>query len=140
MQKERDNRFHFILVDDNEIDLFFHDKLIKLQGLGTDVSSFSNVIPALEYLNSFKTKEQIYPETVILLDIQMPELDGFDFLDHFEQLPEAIQQKTTIFIVSSSLDHGDLSRSQANHLIDHILKKPLDAGELKAALASIHRK
>lgn len=139
MQKEKNRKFHFLLIDDNEIDLFFHDKLIRLQDLATDVSSFTNVIHALEHLNSFKKKEHLFPETVILLDIQMPELDGFDFLEHFEQMPEAIRKRSTIFIVSSSLDHGDLSRSHANHLIEYILKKPLNAEELKKALSGIHK-
>ncbi|HEX5553071.1 MAG TPA: response regulator [Chitinophagaceae bacterium] len=137
MQKDQNKPFHFILIDDNEIDLFFHEKLIKIQKISDEVTSFTNVIQALEYLSTFKKTGRIYPQTIILLDIQMPELDGFDFLDHFEELSDDIQKKSKIFIVSSSLDHGDLSRSHANHLVEAILKKPLNTGELIEALNAL---
>jgi CheY-like chemotaxis protein len=136
MQKEN-RQLHFILIDDSDIDLFFHDKLIRLQGISTNISSFSNAPHALDYLALYKDKASLYPETIILLDIQMPEMDGFDFLDHFEKMPEHILKKSRIFMVSSSLDHGDLSRSHAHHLIDHILTKPLNAEELKNALEKV---
>lgn len=124
----------FVLVDDNEIDLFLHERVIRLQGISSRVYPFSNVSKALDYLESFRDNVDGYPETVILLDLMMPEMDGFEFLDHFENFPEVLQEKTRIFIVSSSLDFGDMSRSNAHHLIEKTLKKPLNADDLRAAL------
>lgn len=131
--KEKD----FILIDDNEIDLFLHDRLIRLQGISTRIFPFTTVRRALDHLESFQDGPESYKETVILLDLKMPDMDGFEFLDHFENLPQEIRDKTRILIISSSLDFGDLSRSHAHHLIDRCLKKPLNGEDLKLALGEL---
>ncbi len=70
-----------VLIDDNEIDLFFHEKLIRYQGLSGNVIPFTNVPQSLEFLaRDLQFPKNEIPPTVILLDIQLPEMDGFDFL------------------------------------------------------------
>lgn len=133
MQKT-DNAYHFILVEDNEIDLFFHEKLLSLQGLAASIHGFSSAAKALQYISSFTHQVDQYPYSIILLDIQMPEMNGFDFLNCFEDLPEKLIAKNQVIMVSSSLDHADLRRSEAHPLVAGILKKPLDATELKQAI------
>lgn len=130
------DHIRFILIDDNEIDLFFHDKLLRYQGISNDIVSFSGAQQALEYLSS-AIHDPAMPRTVILLDIQMPEMDGFDFLKYFESFPPLFKQHCRILMVSSSLDFGDISRTNANALVAKLLRKPLEATELKAALADI---
>ena len=68
-----------ILIDDNEIDLLLHEKLIVFQQISRTVLSFPNANKALEFLSSNISLPKI-PPTIILLDIQMPEMDGFEFL------------------------------------------------------------
>lgn len=133
MQPET-NQPLFLLIDDNEIDLFFHEKLLAIKQISTRVKSFISASDALDFLEYYQDKPQEYCDTVILLDIQMPEIDGFGFLDRFELFSEEILAKTRIFLVSSSLDHGDLSRGYAHHLVSGILKKPLNAEELIKSL------
>lgn len=133
MQKE-DSIYHFILIEDNDIDLFFHEKMILLQNLSSDIKPFPHAVKAFEYIASFKNKVQDYPNTIILLDIQMPGMNAFGFLKHFETLPERLISKNCIFIVSSSLDYADLKRLQAHHLVNKIFTKPLDADQLKQAI------
>lgn len=128
------NVHRFILIEDNEIDLFFHEKLLSLKGLASSVDRFSSAAKALKFISSFKNRVEDYPCSIILLDIQMPEMDGFEFLKHFEDLPEKLLEKNRIFMVSSSLDYADISRSKANYLVDHILEKPLDVEKLKEAI------
>lgn len=124
----------FILIDDNDIDLFFHEKLLRIKGIGDHITPFLNAAEALDYFEHFQDHPEDYQGTVILLDIQMPQIDGFGFLDQFEKMPEEVISKTRIFLVSSSLDHGDLSRGNAHHLVEGILKKPLNADDLIKAL------
>jgi CheY-like chemotaxis protein len=125
-----------LLIDDNEIDLFFHDKLIKYQGISEDIVSFTAAQPALEYLADYKNSTDI-PPTLILLDIQMPEMDGFDFIRVFETLPPGTKSLCHIVMVSSSLDFGDISKANANPLIIRLLKKPLNIKELKEIVDNI---
>lgn len=122
----------FILIDDNEIDLFFHRNLIRIKQLSDDVLSFSNGLDALEYFNGFVADVTGMPECIILLDIQMPEMDGFEFLHLFESYPHALQERCRILMVSSSLDFGDISRTHANVLVQKLLRKPLDPDDLEA--------
>ena len=125
------NMVRFILIDDNEIDLFFHRNLIRIRQLSDDILSFCNAQDALEYFNGFVTDVSGMPESIILLDIQMPEMDGFEFLHLFENYPHALQERCRILMVSSSLDFGDISRTHANVLVQKLLKKPLDPDELE---------
>jgi CheY-like chemotaxis protein len=127
-------KLFFILVDDNDIDLFFHEKLLRIKKIADHITPFLRAADALDYLERFQDHPEEYRETVILLDIQMPQIDGFGFLEEFEKMPEEVLSKTRIFLVSSSLDHGDLSRGHAHHLVSGILKKPLNADELIKAL------
>lgn len=125
-----------VLIDDNEIDLFFHEKLIRYQGISKNVIPFTNVSASLDFFSQEIAAEE-FPPTVILLDIQLPEADGFDFLKSFETYPARVKSKCFILMVSSSLDFGDISRTNANAMVHNLLKKPLDAAEFKQAVEGL---
>lgn len=120
---------YIMLVDDNEIDLFLHEKLIRLSGISEHIVHFTTAREALESLS----KNTVIPN-IILLDIQMPEMDGFDFLKVYEQMTHINKENTRIFMVSSSLDFGDISKAKANPLVAEFIKKPLNVKELKDLL------
>lgn len=115
-----------MLIDDNEIDLFLHEKLIRLSGISDHIDHYTTAREALEYLS----QKGPLPD-IILLDIQMPEMDGFDFLNAYEKMAHIDRDKTRIFMVSSSLDFGDISKAKANPLVTEFMKKPLNIKELK---------
>ncbi|WPV69234.1 two-component system response regulator [Chitinophaga sp. LS1] len=127
-----------ILIDDNEVDLLLHEKLIAIQQISRTILAFNNANKALEFLSSNITLPRI-PPTIILLDIQMPEMDGFDFLEAFDSYPAKIKSQCHVIMVSSSLDYSDISRTYANPMVVKLLKKPLLAKELTTAVADIFR-
>lgn len=127
-----------ILIDDNEIDLLLHERLITLQQISRTIISFNNANKALEFLSSNITLHRI-PPTIILLDIQMPEMDGFEFLEAFDSYPVKIKSQCHIIMVSSSLDHGDINRTNANPLVVKLLRKPLLAKDLRETVLEIFK-
>jgi len=122
---------YIILVDDNEIDLFLHEKLIRISGISDNIDRFTTAREALDFIR----KKGPLPD-IILLDIQMPELDGFDFLREYEHIEHIDRENTTIFMVSSSLDFGDISKAKANPLVKSFIKKPLNVKELKDEIST----
>ncbi len=127
-----------ILIDDNEIDLMLHEKLITFQQISRTVLSFLNPNKALEFLSSNISLPRI-PPTVILLDIQMPEMDGFEFLQAFDTYPQKIKSQCHIIMVSSTLDYGDITRTNANPLVVRLLRKPLLLKELRETVEGIFK-
>lgn len=127
-----------ILIDDNEVDLLLHERLITIQQISRTVLAFNNPNKALEFLSSNISLPKI-PPTVILLDIQMPEMDGFEFLEAFDSYPYKIKSQCHIIMVSSSLDYRDLSRTYASPMVVKLLKKPLLAVEVKNTIVEIFK-
>ncbi len=117
-----DKRLSIMLVDDNATDLFLHERFLTHQKIAKEITSFNYAEKALHYLAEKNTIEK-FPD-IILLDIQMPLMNGFEFLKHYEKLP--IERKCPVIMVSSSLDFGDINRAKANPMVLELLEKPLN--------------
>ena len=114
-----------LLIDDNSIDNFINKKLIETTGAAEKVVVVDSGAGALDYLKTTPT----FPE-VILLDVQMPGMDGFAFLEEYAKLPEEITRYCTVFMLSSSIDHRDLMRAHENPFVKRYFNKPLNVQEL----------
>lgn len=97
------------LIDDDEIVTFVEEKLIESTHLVNNINSFSNGQLAIDYLEANIADPSSLPE-IILLDLNMPNMDGFEFMEAFIQLKPKIGKKITIYIVSSSISNMDLDR------------------------------
>ena len=126
-------QFDFILIDDSAFDLFIYEKLIIKSGIGNSVRPFNSAQDALEYLTGVGEN---LPKTVILLDLQMPGMNGFEFIDQFDLLPEQTKDKIRIYMLSSTIDTRDIDKAKASTSIIDLLSKPLEIGLLKTILTS----
>ncbi len=126
----------FMIVDDSEVDRFVHTKLLNLTGLAREVSEFSSGQSALNALKENKNTTNALPD-IILLDIMMPEMSGFDFLAHFEHLVKQLDKKPVIFMLSSSDDEGDYRRANASPFVIRLLKKPFSPKAFKEMLEKL---
>jgi len=114
-----------MLIDDNDIDLRINAKLISLTNIFDEIIICQSGERAFDYLNKNLQHPELMPD-FILLDIQMPEMDGFEFLENYKSFPE----KCPVAMLSSTLDFGDIQRAEANPYVVKLLKKPLSAKEL----------
>ena len=123
----------FILIDDNEIDNKVNLNLLKIMDVGDDCVGFLSCCTALDYikenLNLYKNHK-----CIILLDIQMPEVDGFECLEKYGDLPKSFIDNTQVYFLSSTIDEHDIKRAKENPLAVTILEKPLDVFILKKHL------
>jgi len=121
---------HVMLIDDNIIDLKINEKLISLAKLADQITMCQSGQEALNFLKKNSTEIQNLPN-LILLDIQMPEMDGFEFMEYYKDLPPSITTNCTVAMLSSTLDFGDIHKAEANPLVIKLLKKPLVIPDLK---------
>jgi CheY-like chemotaxis protein len=122
-----------LLIDDNDVDLKINSKIIKFSNLFDEIVLCQSADEGLTYLKKQMNDGQKLPD-FILLDIQMPEMDGFDFLELYKKFPKKLTEKCLIAMLSSTLDFGDIKKAEASQHVVKLLKKPLQPKELEELL------
>jgi CheY-like chemotaxis protein len=117
------------MIDDNEIDNLIHGRVLDAVNFASKRIVKNSAIDALEYLKKNLENAEAFPD-LILLDINMPEMNGFGFLDEFEQLPAHAIANTSVVLLTSSLSLSDLERSHKYKSVKKYVNKPLRADEL----------
>ncbi len=108
-----------LLVDDNYIDNFVTRRLLESSNFAENIVVTESPTDAIQMLSDGTVKPN-----VIFLDIRMPLMSGFEFLDAYDKL-DINKADTKIFLLSSSFDPTDIRRSSDNKYITHFVHKPL---------------
>ena len=108
-----------LLVDDNYIDNIVTRKLLENSGFAQNIIIHESPDEAMEALRD----GSITPD-IIFLDIRMPTMDGFEFLELYDKL-KIDKKRTKIYLLSSSLDPADIKSSTDNKYITQLIHKPL---------------
>lgn len=111
-----------MMVDDNDSDLLYTRVTLQRCGEPCEVMAFERAQDALAHLRGTPG----HGVRLILLDINMPVMDGFAFLDAFEALPPGQRGQAVVAMLSSSSDPADRTRALAYTSVADYLTKPLD--------------
>ena len=126
------NRYPVImLIDDNELDNFINKKLLENEHFASTILIHQSAINALEDLKQKSATPAELPH-VIFLDIMMPGMDGFGFLEEFGKLPDAVKKQSKIVMLSTSESFKDLNRANQSRYVYKFLNKPLNKAVLEA--------
>ncbi|RMG55353.1 MAG: response regulator [Bacteroidetes bacterium] len=120
-----------MLVDDNEIDNIINEKIIESSSFAENILVFQTGQEALDYLREHQEDASNLPE-IVFLDINMPIMDGFQFLEEFESFSEEVLKKCKIIMLSSSISPKDIDRAASSRYVKKYLNKPLNARYLQA--------
>lgn len=115
---------NFIVVDDDSVNNLICRKVIRHLFPKADVVTFTNPETALTYIKSTYANSS-GNETILLLDLNMPILSGWDFLEVFEDFDANIKGQVKIYILSSSIDQNDKDCAANNKNISGYIEKPL---------------
>ena len=126
----------FIVIDDSELDCFVARKIIEHTDKSLQVKSYTNGRDVIDKIRADFDKRDM-PLTIILLDLRMPVMNGFQFVDAFEKLPLDIKKKYQIHILSSSKNASDLYRILTYDTVISIIEKPFTREKLQALLTKI---
>ena len=113
-----------LLVEDDDTTNFYNQFLIENLGLADQVAVTCNGQEALEYLQRAGTGDATTPD-LILLDINMPVMNGFEFIEQYDQLPNDWKSKILVVMLTTSLHPNDVARAQQHPSIREYFYKPL---------------
>jgi response regulator RpfG family c-di-GMP phosphodiesterase len=118
-----------MLVDDNQDDNFFHEREIKKYDLASIVITKNTAWDALEYLQSKNPKDRT-PD-LIFLDINMPGMNGWEFLQKYNRLGKEQQSKAVIIMLTTSDNPDDASRAMTWSFVSDYMTKPLNKAKIE---------
>lgn len=122
-----------LLIDDNKTDLFINETIIKSLLLSKEIMQEQSARNAIEFLKNVK-KLTDAPD-MIFLDLNMPGMDGFQFLTEFNRLSEFVKSKCKIIVVTSSASKDDKHQALMNKNVVRYITKPLDVYHLRDFIA-----
>ncbi|MFI5222177.1 MAG: two-component system response regulator [Bacteroidia bacterium] len=115
-------QFDFIIIDDNEIDIFIARKMILNKFPDANVLSFLKATEAYEYT---KAAQNLAKKAIMFVDINMPLMDGFEFMELFEKLPAGIRNNFIPCFLTSSVNESDKAIAKTFSTSVGYINKPL---------------
>jgi CheY-like chemotaxis protein len=128
----------FIIIDDDKLNNKICSVTLHKVSNDADIKSFTDPVAGFEYIAEEYSRTNYDTPTILLLDLAMPGIDGWEFLKRFDKLDDTIKKQIKIYILSSSEDKRDMEKAEADKHVTKYLIKPLnkDAIEIIAGTAN----
>ena len=128
-----DSHLNICIIDDDTIYQFTAKKTIEAINFDGNILSFFNGEEAINFLTKNGLEARVLPD-IIFLDINMPVMDGWQFLDAFNKLKTTICKPIRIYMVSSSVDVDDIRKSKEQYGVNDYIVKPIHRDRFKEIL------
>jgi CheY-like chemotaxis protein len=122
-----------LLIDDSEPDNFLHTFFLKKHSEDLDLTSVLNVEKAVELLTELRDNYEAFPD-IILLDINMPRLNGWDFLDIVYTSKKYPIENTKFYMLTTSINPDDKDTALNKYKLNGFFNKPLNQEHIKEIL------
>jgi len=125
---------HIVLVDDNETTSFLNNRLLGRLALAEKVSTFMRAEEASRFLWGDEQAAMKPTADLVFVDLKMPGMSGFDFLEQYSQLAPEVQERTVVAVLTTSMHAADTARVAQYPNVEY-LTKPLTEEKLQRLLA-----
>jgi CheY-like chemotaxis protein len=120
---------HLLLVDDDPTTNFFNRHLIGKMAIFDEIHEAENGQVALDKIKEMYARGE--SPDMILLDINMPIMNGFEFLDRYSELEKQLKTSVVVCMLTTSLAEEDLERSKKYAILDDYIDKPLYEAKMR---------
>lgn len=125
------------IVDDDDAFVFLTKEMVAETNMVDNISVFKNGKVALDFIEMNRSNEQQLPE-IILLDLSMPVMDGWQFLEKYAQINPVLARKISIYICTSSISPDDVNRAKAQSLVSNFMVKPVTPENLISMIRQLN--
>jgi CheY-like chemotaxis protein len=119
-----------LLIDDSETDNFIHHRRFDKLGMAEHVTVCTDGRQGLDYLTAPATDGRYPHPDLLFLDINMPVMDGWEFLDAYRHLPDDQRATVTVALLTTAAGEGDMERAYSYGVVDTDEAKPLTNDKL----------
>lgn len=119
-----------LLIDDDKPTNLIHKKVIEKTGLEVEVQALTSAREALDFLactGRYEGAEQTSKPGIIFLDINMPGMNGWEFMEAYQQLSDSQKARIVVIMLTTSLSNSDHERALRDKNITTFYQKPLRA-------------
>lgn len=128
-----------MLIDDDKDDNFYHERVIRKNDASNTIVVKESGIEALDYLESTRDPTIPLPD-LIILDINMPGMNGWEFLEEFKKLDEELQSKLVVIMLTTSVNPADEAIAKTYNILADFKTKPLTKEMLEDILTKYHNR
>lgn len=113
-----------MIIDDNSTDRYVCSRMITNNNFGKNVLEYSLATEALKYLQENQDNFSALPQ-IIFVDIYMPVMSGFEFMEEYDKLSPALKAHCKTYIISSTIDDEDIVRARNDENVISFQVKPM---------------
>ncbi|MNL11032.1 transcriptional regulator NarL [compost metagenome] len=124
-QIEKSTFKKILVIDDNPTDRYIAKRMAEKYHFAEEIILQESALEALEYIKSLESTPELLPQ-FIFLDINMPGMNGYEFLEEYGKLSETIKTNCIILMITTSIHPDDFKRAENNPSVFRFLNKPLD--------------